>query len=212
VVAAAWLLGLVVLALALRRDAPGPRAQVVQGVGIGRYDGPGGVAYLSGQRLTCAPTDRTPYTSRCTVGVAGRELTLYARRNPPEDPNQLGGACEAVYAGRSWPCRIGMHHLVPWYAVLDEPLGLTPAGLDAVRRAHPLPNLPERVYVAGVFAVAALTALGAGGAVAVWWSHADTAAGRMAWGWAAVGGALATPVVFVVTLLLAAVATGGYWD
>jgi Zn-dependent membrane protease YugP len=41
---------------------------------------------------------RAPFTSRCTAEVAGRGLELLARRNPPGHPNQLGGACEAVYA------------------------------------------------------------------------------------------------------------------
>jgi hypothetical protein len=213
VVAAAWLLGLAALALALERDAPGPRSQAILGVGIGGYTGPGGIAYLSGRRLACGPADRAPYTARCTVAVAGRELALYARRNPPEDLNQLGGACEAVYAGRTWPCRIGSRHVhVPWFAYLDHGLGLTPAELDAVRRAHPLPNLPEDVFFVGIVVVAGLTALGTGGAVTFWWGAADAAAGRATAGWSAVRGALTAPVVFVLAFFLAAVATGGYWD
>jgi hypothetical protein len=208
-----WLLLLAGLAIALLRESPGPDSQVVLGVGIGRHDGPGGIAFLSGRRLVCGPTDRAPYTDRCTVGVAGRDLELYARRNPPGSPNEAGGACEAVYAGRTWSCQIASRHVhVPWFAYLDHGLGLTPAELAAVRWAHPLPNLPQGVYVVGMFVVAGLTALGAAGAVTFWWGQSEAAAGRASGGRAAVPGALTTPVVFVVLLFLAVLATRGYWD
>lgn len=212
--ATAWTLGLAVLALVLRQAAPGPAGQDVLGVGIGRYNGPGGIAYLSGRRLACGPPTRAHYTARCTVEIAGGELELLARRNPPGHPNQLGGACEAVYAGRAWPCRIGGRHVhVHWFAYLDEPLGLTPAELDAVRRAHPLPNLPQDVFFVALFLVPTLTALGAGAGLTFWLAEGDPGRlGSAGGGWAAVWGALATPVAFVPTFVATALATSGYWD
>jgi hypothetical protein len=142
------------------------------------------------------------------VEVAGETLELFARRNPPEDPNQLGGACEAHYAGQAWPCQVGWRHVgVYWFAYLDPPLGLTPAQLAAVRRAHPLPNLPERAILGGLLAVPTLTGLAVGGGAAVWLRH-----GGRGWVTAVVTATLVGPAVFVGTFVLAARATSGYWD
>jgi hypothetical protein len=206
--AAAYALVLVALALALLRSSPGPATQDVQGIGIGSYGGPGGIAYLSGRDLACTPSTRPPFTSRCTVEVAGETLELFAHRNPPGAPNQLGGACEARYAGEAWPCRIGGRHVhVQWFAYLDQPLGLTPAQLAAVRRAHPLPNVPERAILSGLLAVPALTGLAAAGGTTVWLRR-----GGHGWAAAITAGALVGPAALAGTFVLAAGATSGYGD
>jgi hypothetical protein len=141
------------------------------------------------------------------VEVAGQELVLLARRHSPGHPNQLGGACEALYDGRSWPCAVGSRHVhVHWYASLPS-LGLTPAEMEAVRRAHPLPNLSARAVVAGLLVASVLTALLAAAGAAVW----QVSGGH---GWVAAGAtaAVTAPVAFLGVLFLAARATSGYWD
>ena len=206
--AAAWTLALVLLGLALRREAPGPPGQDVLGVGFGSYDGPGGIVYLSGRQLSCAPVAAVPFTSRCTVAIAGQTLELLARRNPAGDPNQLGGACEARYAGRVWPCQIGSRHVhVHAFAYLDQPLGLTPAQLEAVRRAHPLANLPEEPFLLGVLLVAAFSAMVAAGGATAWFVSGGHGRGK-----ALAAAALAGPVAFATSFVLALRATSGFWD
>jgi hypothetical protein len=113
------------LAIFVQRATPGPPSQDILGVGIGNYYSGAGVAYLSGRRLSCVSLPaEDPFTSICTVSIAGKPLEIRARRNPPADPMQLGGACEAIYDGQQWPCRVGSRHVqVHWFAYIDDPLG-----------------------------------------------------------------------------------------
>lgn len=120
---------------------------------------PGGVVYLSGRRLDCAPPVGNQGATRCTVSIAGEPLELLARRNGPGDSNQLGGICRARYAGREWPCSFGLRHVhVAWFAIIPEPLDLSPAQLEQLRRQQPLENLPERALWSALLFVPVLTA------------------------------------------------------
>ena len=98
----AYFAGLGVLAVALYRWSPGPAARATSGVRIGNNVDPGDRVYLSGRRLACTPEDRDGRMgSRCTIAIHGETLEIRARRNPPSHPNQLGGVCEARYAGEA---------------------------------------------------------------------------------------------------------------
>jgi hypothetical protein len=166
---AGYALVLAFLGLALHLASPGPEHQELLGVGIGRHGDAGGIVYLSGRRLRCGPTADARFSTRCTLEVAGQTLELLARRNPPEQPMQFGGSCAARYAGREWPCEVGSRHVhVHWFAYLDEPLGLSQAQLDALRRQHPVENLPENAFVLGALATPLVTAVAPVVAVAAW--------------------------------------------
>lgn len=200
-------LGLTLLAGGLYLASPGPRGQALLGVAIGRHDGPGGIAYLSGRRLSCAPAAEEPASSRCAVMVAGRPLELLARRNGSDAANQLGGVCSAQYAGREWPCVVGSRHVhTHWFAYLSEPLGLGPAELEALRRQHPVENLPERVFLQGLLLVPIITTL-------------VVTAGSVLWGWGrrrqrpTLGRSLLLgAAAWVGALALMLSVTGGFWD
>lgn len=140
----AYLLLLVLLAIAVRRAAPA-QDQAITGIGLGRYGDAAGIAFLSGQRLAYAPELRNGVLgSRCTVALAGQTLEIAGWRSAKAGQTPFGGTCEARYAGREWPCRIGSRHLgVHWFAYLDEPLGLSGEQLDALRREHLFENLDE---------------------------------------------------------------------
>lgn len=152
---------LLALAIFVQRATPGPRSQDILGVGIGNYYSDAGVAYLSGRRFSCASLPaEDPFTSICTVSIAGKPLEIRARRNPPAHPVQLGGACEAVYDGQQWPCRVGSRHVqVHWFAYIDDPLGLDEAQLDALRRRYLVENLAEEAILRAVVAVPLPTSL-----------------------------------------------------
>ncbi|HEX2035460.1 MAG TPA: hypothetical protein VHS99_14880 [Chloroflexota bacterium] len=205
---AGYALALLLLAFLLERASPGPAGQDLQGVGIGSYGSDGGIAYISGRQLHCEPTAHAGYTSRCTVTVAGKALELFARRNPPQHPNQLGGACEARYAGTIWPCRVGSRHVhVHWFAFIDQPLGLGAVEVDAVRRAHLFQNAPQDTYVAGILVVPVLSALVAAGGLGGW-----LVAGACGWLKAGAAALLSGVAAFAGTFLLTMWATVGYWD
>ncbi len=193
----------------MRRAAPGPADQAITGVGIGsRWDATG-VTYLSGRRLACVPVERDGVLgSRCRAPVAGETLEIGAWRNPPAHPNQLGGWCEARYAGRAWPCRVGSPHVhVHWFAFLDEPLGLSGEQLDALRREHPIENLGEEPFFVAAQLLPPLTALAVGAAVlAGFWPRVRRGSGVAVV--ALVGAVLAFPCTFFAVLLL----TNGFWD
>ncbi len=200
---------LAVLAVTVRRAAPGPPDQAITGIGIGSYWGASGVAYLSGRQLACVPDEHAGLPgSRCSVMVAGERLEISAWRNPPSNPNQLGGRCEARYAGRTWPCRIGSRHVhVHWFAYLDEPLGLGPEQLDALRREHLFENLGEGPFVAASLVFPPLTAIVvAGGVLAGAWPWARRGSGVAAG--VVIGGLAALPCTFFAVLFL----TSGFWD
>ena len=109
IVALLYVVGLGTLAVLVLRASPGPETQEILGVGIGRYGEEGGIVYLSGRRLECEPAGADSlFAERCEVEIAGSPLTILAQRNPDDHRQQLGGACEARYEGRSWrPCGAG---------------------------------------------------------------------------------------------------------
>lgn len=212
VILAVWLTYfalLAVLAVAVRRAAPGPPDQAITGVGIGRYSGASGIAYLSGRRLTCVPDERAGLPgSRCRVMVAGETLEISAWRNPPSNPHQLGGWCEARYAGKTWSCRVGSRHVhVHWFAYLEEPLGLRQEHLEALRREHVFENLGEDRFVIALQILPPLTAVAVAASVlAGFWPRVRRGAGvALA---ALVGAGVALPCTFFAVLIL----TSGLWD
>lgn len=204
----AYFILLTVLAVAIRRAAPGPPDQAITGVGIGNYRTPVGIAYLSGRRLVCVPDDSNGlFGERCSVLVNGQMLEVSAWRNPPSNPNQLGGRCEARYAGKNWPCRIGSRHVhVHWFAYLDEPLSLQAEQLDALRRDYPFENLGEEAFFAAWMLIPPLTAIIVGGGIlAGFWPRAKHGLRIAA---AAIGAAVSFPCAFFAVLAV----TGGLWD
>jgi hypothetical protein len=199
-----------VLAIFLYNASPGPVSQEILGVGIGRHDQTGGIAYLSGRHLRCeGPKDQlVGSTTTCQVEIAGRSLMIRAQRNPPMHPNQLGGSCEAFYAGKAWPCRIDSRHVhVAWFAYLDESLGLDNDQLAVLRQHYFLENLPESSFLNGISLVSFVTAALVFVIVGVWLRP------RMR---NRFSGALLTiacsAVTWFGTWLLAVVLTNGFWD
>ena len=200
---------LLALAIFVQCATPGPRSQDILGVGIGNYYSEAGVAYLSGRRLSCAPLPaEDPFTSICTVSIAGKSLEIRARRNPPADPMQLGGACEAVYEGRQWPCRVGSRHVqVHWFAYIDDPLGLDEAQLDGLRRRYLVENLPEEAILRGVVVVPLATSLVVFLLASAWlWLRRSAGIRTLL---AAAALSLGTGVAILV---VAGFVTGGLWD
>ncbi len=208
-VSAVYLIALALAAIALYRASPGPVTQDILGVGIGSYDGEGGIVYLSGRRLSCARMDASElFTSRCTVQIAGELLEIYARRNAPPNPHQLGGACQAFYAGKQWPCRFGSRHVhIPWFAYIGEPLGLSQGQLDALRRQYFFENLSEQPFIAGIFAIPVVTLLVVIIASLVWlWPKSASKVGLAAL--SIVLGVVSLPATFLAAVFL----TNGFWD
>jgi hypothetical protein len=198
-----------VLAISLHNASPGPASQEILGIGIGRHDQSGGIVYLSGRYLQCVrPKDQIAGTSTCRVGLAGRSLEIRAQRNPATHPNQLGGSCEAFYAGKAWPCRIDSRHVhVAWFAYLDEPLGLDNDQIAALRQHFYLENLPEPVFFAGIRLAAIITAFLSLLFVGVWlWRRVSS---RFLCALTATGCAvIAGWGVFFMGMFL----TNGFWD
>jgi hypothetical protein len=208
-VAGCYLAGLAMLALSLHNASPGPASQEILGVGIGRHDQSGGIVYLSGRYLQCArPKDQLSGMSTCRIELAGRTLEIHAQRNPAMHPNQLGGTCTALYAGKAWPCRVDSRHIqVPWFAYLDEPLGLNSNQLAALRQHYLLENLSESSFWNGNILFALTTAVLFFVVVGVWlWPRTRHK----------FSGALLTIVCGAAlgygAWLLAIFLTNGFWD
>lgn len=161
-----------VIAVALMRASPGPSEQDIHGIGIGSYDKPGGIMYISGRRLHCIPTPQpSAYTSQCSIPIEGKPLTILAAHNHATPLDDFDGSCQASYDERSWPCHFRWRHVhVPWFAYLDAPLTLSAQQLDALRRQYWIENLPEAVFLrfAGVSVVAS-TAMAALLSMLWWW-------------------------------------------
>ena len=203
------LLALVLVAVLVYRASPGPATQEILGVGIGDYHSEAGIVYLSGRRLDCTQTEGAqPFRSVCTVDIAGRSLEVRARRNPPGDPNQLAGTCEATYNGIQWPCSIGSRHVdVHWFAFLPEPLGLEKAQLDALRSRFFVENLPQETFTTGILVIPVVAALATVLATGVWlWPGLRRRASFALL--VAASGAITLTFAFLLALLL----TRGFWD
>lgn len=142
-----------ILALLVHQASPGPDSQDILGVTLGRSDNYDTyIAFLSGRRLDCVPEAEPPYTSTCTVTIAGKPLTIQAYRNEPPHLNQLGGGCEAIYNGQTWPCQISSRHVhVHWFAHIPDPLGLDTVQMDGLRRQYFIENLPEEPFLASIW-------------------------------------------------------------
>ncbi len=204
-----YTLSLLVLTSLVVRASPAPRSQTIRGVGIGSYGSETGIAYISGRRLTCTSLPPTAsFTTQCTIEVAGKPLTLLARRNTPPNLNQLGGTCEAVYDGTSWPCRMGSRHVhTHWFAFVESPLGLDRAQLDTVRARYPIENLPEQPFLVGIVLVAGISSLLALLCAIAWfWPRRSNKV-------VVFGTAVAVAcMVFVGSGIWALFATSGFWD
>jgi len=140
------------LAWQIDRASPGPASQDVLGVTLGTFDSEAGLTFLSGRRLDCASTTNAPYTSTCTIEIAGQPLIIQAYRNGDDHHNELGGGCAATYNGQSWPCEISSRHVhVHWFAHISDPLGLDDSQLAILQRRYFFENLPEEPIMAGIF-------------------------------------------------------------
>jgi hypothetical protein len=166
-VTACYLVTLGALAFALLRAAPAAPSAAVRGLAIGAYGRAPGIAFISGNRLSCTELPQpTSFDAQCEIAIAGKPLRILARNNPPSEPDQLGGACQAQYDGRSWPCQMGMRHVhINRFAYIDGTLGLSFEQFDQLRRTYPIENLPEGFFVPGIGAVAIISAL-----LAAWWA------------------------------------------
>jgi hypothetical protein len=207
-VSAVYFVAMILVAILIYRASPGPRSQEILGVGIGSYDDASGVAYLSGRRLNCDRFDGTEAYSSCTVGVAGKTLEIRAQRNATTEPNQLGGACEAFYADKEWPCSIGSRHVgVHWFAYIREPLGLTEDQLETLRHRYFFENVAEEAYLTGMVVVPILTMLVVMLAMAVWfWPRIRRKV------WLALLVAASGVASLVGTFVLVVLLTRGFWD
>ncbi|MFO7632187.1 MAG: hypothetical protein R6W76_06600 [Caldilinea sp.] len=156
--------------------------------------------------MSLPPED--PFTSICTVSFAGKPLEIRARCNPPADPMQLGGACEAVYAGQQRPCRVGCRHVqIHWFAYIDDPLGLDQTQLDALRRRYLVENLPEEAILRGVVVVPLATSLVVFLLVSAWlWLRRSTGIGNL------LAAAALSRDTGIALFVLAGFLTGGLWD
>jgi len=202
-------LTLAFIAILVYRASPGPASQEILGIGIGDYHNDAGIVYLSGRRLDCARVEGAQaFPSVCTVDIGGKTLEIRARRNPPTDPHQLDGTCEASYDGRKWSCSIGSRHVhVHWFAYISEPLGLDAAQLDALRRQFLFENLPQEAFIAGMIVVPIVAAIVAVLAAVVWLSPRIRRKAVYAL-LVAASGAATLISVFLLSLFL----TRGFWD
>jgi hypothetical protein len=206
---AGCLVALAFVATSVYLASPGPASQEIFGVGIGDYHTDAGIVYLSGRRLVCAQTEAAEsFPSVCTVDIAGKTLEIRARRNPPTDPQQLAGTCEASYNGKEWPCSIGSRHVdVHWFAFIREPLGLDKAQIEALRREYFVENLPERVFTVGMIVIPVVAALAAVLATSAWlWPRVCRNSFRALL--VAASGATTLTIAFLLSVLL----TRGFWD
>jgi hypothetical protein len=206
---AGCLVALAFVATSVYLASPGPASQEIFGVGIGDYHTDAGIVYLSGRRLVCAQTEAAEsFPSVCTVDIAGKTLEIRARRNPPTDPQQLAGTCEASYNGKEWPCSIGSRHVdVPWFAFIPDPLGLDKAQIEALRNEFFVENLPEEAFTVGMLVIPAMAAILALLATGVWlWPRVRRKASYVLL--VAASGAITLTITFLLSLLL----TRGFWD
>ena len=213
----AYLTALLLLAVLVWRASPAPASQVIRGVSIStarQLNDSGEHIYstnrldIGGRRLRCTVIDQTPpATSDCTIRLAGKTLTVRARRNPPENMNQLGGTCEAFYAEETWPCQIGSPHVhVHWFAYVNRPFELTPNQLTWLRLQFFVENLPETVILVSVLVAGLPLALLAMIFLCLWrWSAGNRIALVL----------VSLPAGFVVWCLSTVIAlllTNGFWD
>lgn len=204
-----YLLVLGLLTLALRAAAPASSGQAIAGVTIGTLAARDDLVHLSGRRFACAPAQRGGLPgSRCTVTIAGETLEVRGFRNPPSHPNQLGGSCEARYAGVERPCSFTFRHLgVPFFANVAASLDLDAGQRSALRREYFFENLGERPFILATFAIPPLTALVvASGVLAGCWDRARRRS--LVAGAAIIAGLATLPFAFIGAF----VATRGFWD
>lgn len=198
-------LALGMLAMLVYQASPGPASQDILGVTLGRSDNEDtNIAFLSGRRLDCVPEAEPPYTSTCTVTIAGNPLTIQAYRNSPTHLMPLGGGCEATYNGQIWPCQISSRHIsVHWFAHISQPLGLDKAQMDALRQQYFIENLPEDPFILGIWMSAILVTI----LVLIGW-FSWYPRQRYAWLTAVPVGL----VTFVATFYFTLFFTSGFWD
>lgn len=155
----AYLLLLFGLALALQY-ASRAEQQVITVLQIGETSRDLTTVRISGKRLDCMPSDKAIYTERCTIPIAEQNLILYAKRNPPDDPIQVGGSCEAWYANQQWPCIMGLFYMNQRAALLTGGLGLSDEHIRQLRWKYPVENIGEdRIFIGLIFVLPILTAL-----------------------------------------------------
>ena len=203
------LAAIAMIAITVFLASPGPGTQEILGVGIGDPYGDKGRVFLSGRRLHCVSlAEGDSLASACTISIAGKPLTIRARRNPPTDPMKFGGECAATYGGEQWPCRIGSRHVqVHWFAYIDDPLGLDQTQLNALRRRYPVENLPEEAFVRGIVAVPLVVSVVILLLAGVWLSRRRSVGVRI---WLAA--ILVSMFTGVVVLIISVFLTNGFWD
>jgi len=197
------------LAVLLRGAAPGPAAQVVQGVRLGAWEDAEGTVYFSGQRLRCEPAADSDYAEGCRAEIAGQALTLAARPWRMGDSLTTRGVCVATYGGRAWPCTLQSHHTYPGATVahLADPLGLDAGQMSALRRRFPIENLPETTIVQVALILWPLTALALVLALAAVWPY-----GRVRRAYTGLVFAAWSMIALLGTAWGLAFLTRGFWD
>jgi hypothetical protein len=209
IIVSLYLLTVSIVAIVLLQASPGPKNQDLYGVGIGTYQSEQGIAYISGRRLQCRSLDQPAhYASQCSVSVAGKQLTLLARRNDASNPDQLGGICQAEYDGQTWPCHIGLRHVhTPWFAYLDIPLDLSAQQLDALRQRYWIENVPEAAFLTFIPISVVLSSVVAAVVATLWFwptRHNKLAVLGIAGGFCL--------LAFISSGITALFITAGFWD
>ena len=196
------------LGFVIYQASPGPASQEIFGIGISDQSSADSIVYLSGRRLSCFPLEDTrQFAVTCSVELAGHQLEVQARRNTPYAPNQLGGICQALYNGQSWPCTLASRHVnVNWYAYLPS-LGLSSTQLASLRYQYPVENQPETVFLISL-AVVPLTTAVVVILLVVGWDCAG-ARGKKHW---MLKGLTAGVIALIGTSLVWFSLTNAFWD
>ena len=130
-IALLYFAGLAVFAALLFQGRPA--ATGVPEIGFGAWESEDGFVYISGRRPACAPLVGDPFTTRCTVPIAGSLLTVSAR---PVNlrPAHFEGACQAEYRGQLYPCRPDVRRgTVRPIALIEGSLSLSVDEREALR-------------------------------------------------------------------------------
>lgn len=157
-----YVTGLVAFAVLLLRARPA--AGGLPEIGVGAWDADGGIAYISGRRLACEALSGDPrFSAGCTVPIDGDLLTVRVRPAGTR-VDRFEGTCEAEHRGQLYRCRPGLHRgTVRTVALIEEPLGLSPAELEVLRDTYwvengRFPDLRLLALITAFVSVAALVA------------------------------------------------------
>lgn len=135
-----------------------PAAGGIPEIGIGARDADGGVVYISGRRLECDSLSGDARVAvRCGLAIDGDPLTIEAGPDTML-ASIMARDCEATFRGQSYSCRPELRRgTVRTIVHIQEPLGLEPAELEALRGRYWVENgrFPDVPFIALVTALVA---------------------------------------------------------